>query len=52
MTLEERTLESLRLQRGNARALAAQAVAAAPHSAAARLLEATLLACSRDAREY
>jgi tetratricopeptide (TPR) repeat protein len=52
MTPEERTLESLRLQRGDARALAAEAVAAAPQSAAARLLEATLLACSRDAREY
>jgi hypothetical protein len=52
MTPQERTLESLRLQRGDARALAAEAVAAAPQSAAARLLEATLLACSRDAREY
>jgi tetratricopeptide (TPR) repeat protein len=52
MTPEQRTLESLRLQRGDALALAAEAVAAAPQSAAARLLEATLLACSRDAREY
>jgi tetratricopeptide (TPR) repeat protein len=52
MTPEQRTLESLRLQRGDALTLAAEAVAAAPQSAAARLLEATLLACSRDAREY
>ena len=52
MMLYQRALASLRTQRGNARAIAAEAVAAAPQSAAARLLEATLLACSRDAREY
>jgi hypothetical protein len=52
MMLYQRALASLRTQRGDARALAAEAVAAAPQSAAARLLEATLLACSRDAREY
>ena len=52
MTLYERALESLRLQRGDARRLAAEAVAAEPRSAAARLLEATILACSRDVRDF
>ena len=44
----ERALESLRLQRGSAVALAREAVAAAPGSVAARLFEAALLAISRD----
>ena len=48
----ERALESLRLQRGDARRLAAEAVAAEPQSAAARLLEATILMCSRDVRDF
>jgi hypothetical protein len=49
---DEKVLRSLRLQRGDARALAAQAVAAAPDSVPARLLEAVLLVCSRDVRDY
>jgi len=52
MTHYERALESLRLQRGDARRLAAEAVAAEPQSAAAQLLEATILACSRDVRDF
>ena len=52
MTPYERALESLRLQRGNTRRLAAEAVAAEPDSAAAQLLEATLLASSRDVRDF
>ncbi|HEX7217835.1 MAG TPA: tetratricopeptide repeat protein [Burkholderiales bacterium] len=52
MTLYERALDSLRLQRGDARRLAADAVAAEPQSAAARLLEATILASSRDVRDF
>ena len=52
MTLYERALESLRLQRGDARRLAAEAVAAEPDSAAAQLLEATILASSRDVRDF
>jgi hypothetical protein len=48
----QRALASLRLQRGSALALAREAVAAAPDSAAARLLEAALLVSSRDVREY
>jgi tetratricopeptide (TPR) repeat protein len=49
---DEKVLRSLQLQRGDARALAAQAVAAAPDSVPARLLEAVLLVCSRDVRDY
>jgi len=45
-------LQSLRLQRGDTLALARQAVAAAPHSAAAQLVEAVVLACSRDRRDF
>jgi tetratricopeptide (TPR) repeat protein len=52
MKLYERALESLRLQRGNARRLAAEAVAGEPDSAAAQLLEATILASSRDVRDF
>ena len=52
MTLYARALESLRLQRGDARRLAAEAVAAEPQSAAAQLLEATILASSRDVRDF
>ena len=50
--LEEKVLRSLRLQRGGARAAAAEAAAAAPGSVAARLLEAVLLVCSRDVRDH
>ena len=52
MTPYEQALESLRLQRGDARRLAAEAVEAEPGSAAAQLLEATILACSRDVRDF
>jgi hypothetical protein len=52
MTPYERALESLRLQRANTRRLAAEAVAAEPDSAAAQLLEATILASSRDVRDF
>jgi hypothetical protein len=52
MTPYERALESLRLQRGDAHRLAAEAVAAEPQSGAAQLLEATILASSRDVRDF
>jgi tetratricopeptide (TPR) repeat protein len=45
-------LQSLLLQRGDARALARDAVVEAPQSAAAQLVEAVLLACSRDRRDF
>ena len=45
-------LQSLLLQRGDAQALARDAVAKAPQSAAAQLVEAVLLACSRDRRDF
>ena len=45
-------LQSLRLQRGDTLALAREAVAAAPRSAAAQLVEAVVLACSRDRRDF
>ena len=45
-------LQSLLLQRGDAQALARDAVAKAPESAAAQLVEAVLLACSRDRRDF
>jgi len=48
----QRALQSLWLQRGDALGLAREAVAAAPQSAAALILEAALLACSRDVRDY
>jgi hypothetical protein len=48
----EKALQSLRLNRGDALALARDAVAAAPDSANARLLEAVLLVSSRDVREF
>jgi tetratricopeptide (TPR) repeat protein len=48
----EGALQSLLLQRGDARALARDAVANAPESAAAQLVEAVLLACSRDRRDF
>ena len=50
--LYQRALSSLWLQRGDPLALARQAVEAAPESAAARLLEASLLVCSRDPRDF
>jgi hypothetical protein len=49
---QERVLASLWLQRGEPLALAREAVAAEPESAAARLAEAELLACSRDVRDF
>lgn len=52
MTPYQQAVESLRLQRGNTRRLAAEAVAAAPQSAPAQLLEATILASSRDVRDF
>jgi hypothetical protein len=52
LELYERALESLWLQRGDALPLARRAIAAQPGFAAARLLEATLLACSRDVRDF
>jgi hypothetical protein len=45
-------LQSLLLQRGDARALARDAVARAPDSAGAQLVEAVVLACSRDRRDF
>ncbi len=45
-------LTSLRLQRGDALQLVRRAIAAEPEFVAARLLEANLLACSRDLREF
>jgi tetratricopeptide (TPR) repeat protein len=47
----QHALSSLWLQRGDPLALARKAVEAVPDSAAARVLEASLLVCSRDARE-
>ena len=52
MTPYQQAVESLRLQRGNTRRLAAEAVAAAPQSAPAQLLEATILASRRDVRDF
>ena len=52
MTAYERAIESLRLQRGDARALARAAAAADPESVPARLLEATVLVLSRDVRDF
>jgi hypothetical protein len=51
MTMDQ-ALHSLLLQRGDARSLARDAVAKAPQSAAAQLVEAVLLACSRDRRDF
>jgi hypothetical protein len=48
----ERAVESMRVQRGDARALARAAAAANPDSMAARLLEATILVSSRDVRDF
>ncbi len=48
----EKALESLRLQRGDALQLARRAIAAEPELVAARLLEAYLLAYSRDMRDF
>ena len=48
----DRALQSLWLQPGDALALAREAVAAAPESVAARLLEANLLVSSRDVRDF
>jgi len=50
--LYQRALSSLWLQRGDPLALAREAVEAAPQSAAARVLEASLLVCSRDPRDF
>jgi len=50
--LYQRALSSLWLQRGDPLALAREAVQAAPQSAGARLLEASLLVCSRDLRDF
>ena len=50
--LYQRALSSLWLQRGDPLALAREAVEAAPESAAARVLEASLLVCSRDLRDF
>ena len=50
--LYERGLASLRLQRGDALQLARRAIAAAPEFVAARLLEANILVCSRDVRDF
>ena len=52
MTAYQQALESLRLQRGDARALAPAAAAADPESVAARVLEATVLVLSRDVRDF
>jgi hypothetical protein len=56
MTMEtnlyERAMAALWLQRGDARALAAAAVAADPDAVAPRLLEAALLVTSRDVRDF
>jgi tetratricopeptide (TPR) repeat protein len=52
VTAYEKALQSLWLNRGDALALAREAVAAAPDSADARLLEAVLLVCSRDVRDF
>jgi hypothetical protein len=52
LALYEDALRALRLQRGDARALAAQAAREAPAFVAARQLEAALLLASRDPREF
>jgi tetratricopeptide (TPR) repeat protein len=52
LELFEDALECLRLQRGDALGLAREAVREAPEFVAAHQLEAALLLCSRDAREY
>jgi tetratricopeptide (TPR) repeat protein len=52
MELYQRALTSLWLQRGDTLALARQAIAAAPRFVPARLLEANLLAASRDVRDF
>jgi hypothetical protein len=50
--LYQRAMESLWLQRGDARALAAAAVAAQPDAVAPRLLEAAILVTSRDVHDF
>jgi hypothetical protein len=50
--LYEKAMAALWLQRGDARALAAAAVAAEPDAVAPRLLEAALLVTSRDVRDF
>ncbi len=52
MNLYERALTSLWLQRGDARSLAAAAVAAEPDAVAPRLLEAALLVTSRYVHDF
>ncbi|HSA89555.1 MAG TPA: tetratricopeptide repeat protein [Burkholderiales bacterium] len=52
MNTYERAWASLRLQRGDARALAAAAVAAQPEALAPRLLEAALLVTSRYVHDF
>ncbi|HYD55290.1 MAG TPA: tetratricopeptide repeat protein [Burkholderiales bacterium] len=52
LALFEEALACLWLQRGDALALAREAAAAAPGFVAAHQLEASLLLCSRDVREY
>jgi len=52
LELYEGALSSLWLQRGNPLQLARQALAEAPAFVAAHLLEASLLACSRDPRDF
>ncbi len=52
MIAYRQALESLRLQRGDARALARAAAAADPESVPARLLEATVLVLSREVRDF
>jgi hypothetical protein len=52
MELQERALAGLWLQRGDPLAAARQAIAAEPESVPARLLEANLLAASRDVRDF
>ena len=52
MTAYENALQSLRLNRGDALALARVAIAAAPAAVEPRLLEATILAASRDVRDF
>ena len=51
-SLYERAIAALWLQRGDARALAAAAVAAEPGVVAPRLLEAALLVTSRDVHDF
>ena len=52
MDLQEHALRSLLLQRGEPLALTREAIAAEPGFVPARLLEAQILAASRDARDF